>query len=230
MRVSVVIPNSGRDISSIKRSIGNMIGVEIIEIDTGKERSEQRNMGIGVATGECIFILDSDQLPIDTLIYECVDIMEKNPLCQGIYIPEVIIGRDWFSKLRNFERQFYTGTCIDVVRFVRWPCPVFDETMSGPEDADFDLRITGQKLTSKTPLYHFDNITLKDYISKKAYYTKSMRKFEAKHPGAKVLDFRYRCFGVFVEGGKWKKLLRHPVMTIKLAFLLLIRGIIYLRR
>ena len=173
-------------------------------------------------------ILDSDQVVNDALIYECVKTMEENPHCVALYIPEVIVGRDWFTKLRNFERQFYTGTCIDCVRFIRAShCPKFDETMSGPEDADWDLRVIGNKSITKTPLYHMDNITFKDYIRKKAYYTKSMRAFEKKWPYAKVLDIRYRCWGVFVERGKWKMLLRHPIMTLKLAFLLLVRGIIY---
>jgi len=231
MRVSIVIPNNGRDITPIKCAIGNMVGVEILEIDLGMERSQQRNIGIEQAKGKYIFILDSDQLPTDTLILECVDIMENNHLCQGIYIPEVIIGRDWFSRLRNFERQFYTGTAIDCVRFVRSNnCPPFDSELSGPEDADWDLRIKGPKLISKNPLYHFDNITLKEYIAKKTYYTKSMHKFEEKHPDAKVLELKYRCWSVFVEDGKWKKLLRHPIATLMIIGLLLIRGIIYIKQ
>lgn len=238
MRVSVVIPNHNRDISIIRKAIGRMVGVEILEINLGMERSAQRNIGIEQAKGKYILILDSDQVVNDALIHECVDIMEKpwwvgleQEDIQALYIPEVIIGKDWFTKLRNFERQFYTGTCIDCVRFVRANnCPKFDETMSGPEDADWDLRIKGPRAITKTPLYHIDNITFKDYIKKKAYYSKSMDRFKKKHPQAKVLDIRYRCWGVFVEDGKWKKLLRHPIMTLKLAFLLLVRGIIYLRR
>lgn len=232
IKVSVVVPNHGRDISAIREVTDYMSEyVELIEVDVGKERSAQRNIGIEKAKGEFIFVLDSDQVPSTILIDECLDIMKKNPGCNGIFIPETIRGDDWFTRLRNFERQFYTGTCIDVVRFVRKSiCPMFDDSMSGPEDADWDLRIPPIKLTSTNDLYHDDNISLFTYLKKKAYYTKSMNRFQELHPDARVLKAWYRVFGVFLEHGKWKRLLKHPFMAIKLYLLILARAIIYLRK
>jgi len=231
MKVSVVIPNNGRDISATRQVIGRMADVELIEIDLGRERSIQRNIGISQAKGKYIFILDSDQVPTRYLIEECVAIMDDNPRCVGVYIPEIIIGDDWFSKLRNFERQFYTGTCIDCVRFVRADnCPAFDELQNGTEDSDFDLRIRGQKLVSSNPLYHFDNIEIGEYFRKKNYYAKSLRRFSERNPNAKILNFWYRCVQVYIENGKWKKLLRHPIAALMLVGLLIIRGIIYVKR
>ena len=232
IKVSVVVPNHGRDISAIRQVVDYMAEyVELIEVDVGLERSAQRNIGIEKAKGEFLFILDSDQVPTTMLIDECLDIMKKNPGCNGIFIPETIRGEDWFTKLRNFERQFYTGTCIDVVRFVRKKtCPQFDETMSGPEDADWDLRIPPVKLTSINDLYHDDQIPLITYLRKKAYYTKSMRRFQELHPDAKVLKPWYRVFGVFLEHGKWKRLLRHPIMALKIYLLIIARAFIYLRK
>lgn len=231
MKVSIIVPNHGRDISAIRKVADKMPEVELLEVDLGLERSAQRNIGICSATGDYIFVLDSDQVPTKALIYECMNIMERNPGCNGIYIPEIIRGDDWFTKLRNYERQFYTGTCIDCVRFVRAKiCPLFDESMSGPEDADFDLRIPPIKLTSRYPLYHDDHVSFREYLKKKSYYTKSMRKFLENNPDAKVLRWWYRIFGVFMENGKWMKLLRHPVMAFKLYLLIFIRGIIYLKK
>lgn len=231
IKVSVVVPNHGRDISAIKDVCDKSEEVELIEINLGMERSVQRNIGIGKASGEFVFVLDSDQVPTMALINECLDIMFKNPACNGIFIPETIRGDDKFTKLRHFERQFYTGTCIDVVRFVRKKmAPMFDVTMSGPEDADWDLRIPPIKLRSENPLYHDDQIQLGDYLKKKSYYTKSMRRFSELHPGAKVLKFWYRCFGVFMEHGKYKQLLKHPIMALKLYCLIFLRAMIYLRK
>ena len=230
IKVSVVVPNHGRDISAIRHVTDFMDDVELIEIDVGKERSAQRNIGIEQAKGEFVFVLDSDQVPTTKLIDECMEIM-KNPSCNGIYIPEIIRGDDWFTKLRNYERQFYTSTCIDVVRFVRkCSCPFFDESMSGPEDADWDLRIFPAKLTSFNPLYHDDQISLWNYLKKKAYYTKSMERFSELHPNAKVLQPLYRVFGVFMEHGKYKQLLKHPIMALKLYCLIFLRAMIYLRK
>lgn len=232
MKVSVVVPNHGRDISAIKKVTDALPGlVELLEIDVGLERSAQRNIGIRQAKGEYIFILDSDQVPTVELIEECIAIMERVPGCNGIYIPEIIRGDDWFTKLRSYERQFYTATPIDVVRFVRKSvCPLFNEDMSGPEDADWDLRIPPVKLQSQHPLYHDDRIPPLQYISKKAYYTRSMRIFLKENPDAKVLKFWYRVFGVFMENGKWRQLVKHPIMAFKLYCLIFIRGIIYLKK
>lgn len=203
--------------------------VEVIVINEGLERSKQRNMGIERARGKYLMWPDSDWVISPGLIEECVRLMSYY---DALYIPETIIGKGFFTKLRNFERQFYTGAeGIDAVRFLkRWVCPFFDESMSGPEDADFDYRVPGKKGTTLAHYYHHDEVTFFKYLSKKAYYSKSMRAFERKNPQAKVLNFKYRCWGVFTEHGKWRKLVRHPFMSLCMFGLLFIRGVIYLSK
>ena len=44
----------------------------------------------------------------------------------------------------------------------------------------------------------------------------------------KQLGFYYRFFGVFVEKGKWIKLLLHPILTLEMYFLRFLVGINYL--
>lgn len=196
-------------------------------IDIGKERSYQRNLGIKQAKGNYFLILDSDQSISSNLIHECVVYMHRGYSC--VYIPEIIIAKSFFGKVRIFERWFYTGTAVDVPRFVkRDACPMFDEDMSGPEDADWGNRIPGKRTISKSVFYHNDDIGIIEYFKKKAYYSKSMKKFIDRNPNDKVLNPFYRCFLVFVENGKWKKLVMHPILTMCLICLITVRGIIYL--
>lgn len=198
-------------------------------VNRGEERSNQRNTGIDQATGDYLLILDSDQMVSNTLISECTKIMDSDPECTGIYIPERIILKSWFDVLRDFERQFYNGTPVDVVRFVRKSsCPDFDPTMSGPEDSDWGNRIPGKKRISQSCFYHYDNIGILAYLKKKAYYSESMRRYAEKWPDDKVLKFWYRCFWIFCENGKWKRLLRHPVASVMMFGLIFMRGIVYL--
>jgi len=228
LKVSVIIPtHRGRDltktIDSIKKSTYN--NIEIIIVDENKERSEQRNIGIDRAKGDYLLLLDSDQSISPKLIEECVELMNK---ADAVYIPEVIVADGIFAIIRRWEREFYNGTVVDVVRFVRAKgCPKFDLTMSGPEDSDWDRRVPGKRVISINHLFHDDSITPYDYFNKKVYYTKSMKKFAAKNPNDKCLNFWYRCFWVFLEKGKWLKVVRRPHLFICVMGIILIRGIIY---
>jgi len=223
-KISIIVPNHGR-----KLNIGASRDIEIFEIDTGLERSKQRNIGIRHAKGKYFLILDSDQGVSQGLIEECEAMMEQGYDC--LYIPEVIIANSFFGRIRAFERTFYTGTAIDVPRFVRRECcPMFNEELTGPEDADWGNRIPGKRGVTQNVLYHFDDISLLQYIRKKSYYTKSMARYRKLWPEDKCLNIKYRCWTVFVENRKWRKLVRHPILTLGIVFILAVRGWIYLRK
>lgn len=227
MRTSIVVANHGRDLTQLKASLPS--GVEFIEVDLGFERSKQRNIGILKATGDVLMWLDSDQTISKGLVKECEDLVRMG--FSAIYIPEVIVAKSFFGKIRAFEREFYIGTAIDVPRAVWMPfCVLFNESLIGPEDADWGRRIRGLRTVSRNVLYHHDDVSFFEYCRKKAYYTKSMKRYAELNPGDKCLNFRYRCWTVFTEKGKWRKLLRHPILTIGIIFLLAVRGIIYAKR
>lgn len=228
-KVSVIIPKRrGENIDTligfVKKS--SYTNIEIIVVDEGLERSKQRNIGIDRAKGEYLLILDSDQYPNSRLIEECVGLMKDY---DALYIPEIIITDGWFARVRNWERQFYNGTAVDCVRFVKSGiAPYFDERMSGPEDSDWDRRIRGKKGITKNHVYHNDGVKFLDFFKKKAYYAKSMDIFNAKWPGDKVTNPKWRCWDVYMENGKWRRCLSSPHMFIAVLFLIFIRGVIYL--
>jgi len=231
--VSVIIPthkrkNGYNPMDNCLLAVANSTykNIEIVGIDEDKERSEQRNIGIREAKGEFVCYLDDDQYVSPELIAECVKLMD---FYDALYIPEIIITNNWFGKLRNWERQFYTGTVVDCIRFFkREGCPMFDTSMSGPEDADFDHRFVGSKGITENPLYHDDNISLISYLKKKAYYAESMAQFKKKWPDDKVLRPFYRCFLIFMENGKFIKFLARPHYAVGVLILIFIRGLVYL--
>ena len=230
-KVSVIIPTTSRELSLANRCAETVKmsfykNIEVIIVNEGKERSEQRNIGLERATGNYILYLDSDQLVSLDLIGECVGLM--NCGYGAIYIPEIIISYGLFAYIRNWERQFYTGTEVDCVRFFKRNGLRFDTSLSGPEDADFDRRVPGFRAIAKNPIYHDDGVGVKDYFHKKAYYSKSMRKFVMTYPHDKVLNFWWRCFGVFFERGKWKRFLSRPDLALCVMLIILARGVIYL--
>jgi len=201
----------------------------------GPERSAQRNFGAQKTEGNYILYLDADMILSRDVIKNCVSKMEGDGELAGLYIPEKIRGRGFWGKVRAFERSFYDGTVIDAVRFVRknkfLEVGGFDENFTGPEDWDFDKKIrnAGEVGIIETPLYHNEEeFRLKKYLARKKYYGRDFEKYIAKW-GKDDPDIRkqfgcgYRYFVVFVENGKWKKLLGSPLFALGMFFL---RGLV----
>jgi hypothetical protein len=72
---------------------------------------------IEAANGKYVIYVDADMLMTPTLITECVNLLGKSSTTVGLYIPERVLGRSLFCKIRRFERPFYDGTPIDAARF-----------------------------------------------------------------------------------------------------------------
>jgi len=224
--VSVIVPNHGRDITKLIDSIPKSKSIELIVIDEGKERSEQRNIGIKRAKGQYLLILDSDQYIHPQLIENCL--MLASAGYETLYIPEIITTGGWFGEIRAFERGFFTGTPVDVPRFVkRKGCPLFNPELTGPEDADWGNRLPKKRATTTLPLYHDDDIDFWGYVKKKVYYNLSMKRYRELWPNDPCIKLSYRVFKVYIENGKWKLLLKYPFHTFGIIFLLAVRGIIY---
>lgn len=251
MFVSVIITtkNEGKNIEHCLKSIEcqdfSRGGTEIIVVDNnshdrtkeiarkytekvfdrGPERSAQRNFGVGKAEGKYILYLDADMTLSRNVVSECVNMLNGNEDIAALYIPEVIRGKGFWGKVRNFERSFYDGTIIDAVRFIRKNIFLevggFDENLTGPEDWDFDKKIrrVGKVGLVKTKIYHNEqSFRLKKYLERKKYYARDFEKYIAKW-GKNDPDIRrqfgfwYRFVGVFTEQGKWKKMIRHPILV-----------------
>lgn len=217
-------------------SIANSLGAKTFI--KGPERSAQRNYGVQKSSGEIIGILDVDMTLSENVITECVEIFQNNEKIKALYIPEKIFGNDFFNKVRNFERSFYNATVIDGVRFFRredfLKIGGFDTSITGAEDWDLDRRIknVGEVSIIKSPLFHHENHTLKKYIIKKSYYASNFdnyfRKWGFDETTKKQFGLYYRYIGVFVEKGKWKKLLLNPVLAFSMYFLLFLKGFVYI--
>ena len=104
----------------------------------GPERSAQRNYGlIEKAQGEYEMFVDADMTLSSDLIKNCVEFIKKEN-CVALHISEIVMGNNFWSKVRRFERSFYDGTVIDGARFFKKETFVkvggFDETMSRSAD------------------------------------------------------------------------------------------------
>ncbi|MGC9203281.1 MAG: glycosyltransferase [Thermoproteota archaeon] len=212
-------------------------GVGLISIKAG--RSAARNIGAKMAKGKYILFLDSDMILSPRVIEECVKKMEEDKSLVGLYIPEKIIGHGFWIKVRDFERSFYNGTPIDAVRFLRkdvfFKVGGFDEKLYAGEDWDLDRRIRqmGKVKIINSPLYHNEGkFSVKEWLRKKRYYLRGCSEYARKWGRddpivQKQLGMKYRLFSVFMENGKWKKIVKNPLFALGLYFLRFMIGIQY---
>ncbi len=132
MEIIVVDNASGDRTKEIARNFTGRV------YDHGPERSAQRNYGVEQAKGKYVLYLDADMILTDTVVSDCFEVCEGDN-CAAIYIPEIIVGSGFWVAVRNFERSFYNGTCIDGVRFVRRDLFLelggFDLSLTGPSTA-----------------------------------------------------------------------------------------------
>ena len=192
------------------------------------ERSAQRNFGTQMSRGEYVMFVDSDMYLSKGVIKECVKSLTNDII--GIYIPEKILGCSFWAKVRNFERGFYNSTCIDAVRFVRKKdfekISGFDEKLRVAEDWDFDRRLRKLGKTAEITAHVFhdeSSFAIRQYIGKKKSYFDDLQIYQKKwigHPEVKKqIGFWYRMVEVFIEKDKWKRLLRHPILSIAMLLL-----------
>lgn len=206
--------------------------------DFGPERSAQRNFGWRHAAAGWVVVLDADMIMPEATIEEMLG--EKT--ADAYWIPEVRTGKGLRVKARNFERSFYDGTCIDALRLFKKSflekTGGYDENLiAGPEDWELDIRILAAGAKCEVLKHHLIHnekaLTLARMLAKKAYYTKSFAAYRAKWPGhpavKKQFSLYYRFIGVFVENGKWMKLIRHPVLALAMYFERVLVGLTYLR-
>jgi hypothetical protein len=77
------------------------------------------------------------------------------------------------------------------------------------------------------------DFVLNQYIAKKSYYAKSFFKYIDKWGRSdsdvkKQFGISYRFFLVFIENGKWKKILKNPQLVLGMVFLRFFVGLVYL--
>ncbi len=115
----------------------------------GRSLAAQRNRGIKEVAGDSQFLMfvDADMVLAPTLVESCMRAMEDGS-CAALFVPEIILGSGFWSRVRRFERRFYDGTSIDGARLYRRDAIEraggFDENpkvVNSVEDWDFDQKI-----------------------------------------------------------------------------------------
>lgn len=236
-RVEVIVVDNASDDDT--KAIAESLGAKVF--DKGPERSAQRNFGWRAASAQWVVVLDADMILPRETVEEMLAIASSPDSLDAYWIPEVRTGSGIRVKARNFERSFYDGTCIDALRLfsrhVLEKTGGYDENLiAGPEDWELDIRVleTGAKcaVMSHNLIHNEKKLTFRRMLEKKAYYTRSFAAYQEKWKGHPAVRRQfspwYRFVGVFIENGKWKRLLRHPILAAAMYIERIAVGVVYL--
>lgn len=231
----IVVDNASTDGTP---TIAASLGVRVVS--QGPERCAQRNRGVRETHGAAILFVDADMILPQTTLEEIFARLTSAVRPLALYIPEKRVGKGFRLAARNFERSFYDGTCIDGLRVV--PRSLFeqlggyDEALTACEDWDLDRRLMSIGVETAVLTGHLihneANQGLRRLLAKKAYYSASVAVYRRKWGDDAVcgrqFGLAYRYFGVFVEDGKWKRLVAHPVLAAVMYAERILVGLTYL--
>ena len=185
----------------------------------GPERSTQINFGFSKAKGDYLYRVDSDFVVDKDVVNEAVSMCGSgyDALCiPNISDPSV----SFWSKVRNFERNFYVNDTLNVAarfltRKVYEDVGGFDETLIAGEDYDLHNRILKKHyrigMTKATEMHLGEPATLMEVLRKHYYYGKSIKSFTDKNEerGMKQISVVRPSF---LRG--WREFYRHPDMAV----------------
>lgn len=189
----------------------------------GPERSSQRNLGVRKSKADYLLFLDADMELTGEVVKECVKLINTDKKTAGIIIPERSIPKNFWEKVKAYERSFYNekgDEITDAARFFRKSAfkkaGGYDETITGPEDWDLPevIKKLGYKIGRVSAvIYHHERINSPfDLAKKKYYYALSSHRYLKKHHistfSSKTIYF---LRPVFYKN--WRKLIFHPILA-----------------
>lgn len=210
------------------KSLAKQYNARLIKVD-GKpsQLCSQINKGAEVARGEYILIQDHDIGIGKNLIGNFIEtINHKAQNIDAWYIPYKIIARGrLLQKIRNFEEWFYKDSIIAAPRLIKrriFSKIQWDPKISaGAPDWDFtiQMKLIGAKFGYLGDYFyhHEEQMSFWELVNKKIIYGEGgelyQRKWQNINPQiyksiiVKQYNPFYRLFGIFIENGKWRKLL-----------------------
>jgi len=191
----VVVDNGSRDSTlSIARAFADLV------LESGPERSAQRNAGARSTSESLIGFIDSDMVLDPRVVEGALDAFHRG--AATVVVPEVTIGNGFWARVSAYERSFYVNNeVIEAPRFFTRACfedvGGFDEAMTGAEDWDLGLRTldAGPRLRTTAVISHNEgNVHYFEICRKKGYYAKGVALFMRKHGTQALLPLAARSW------------------------------------
>lgn len=232
------------------KEIAQKYGARIIEVH-GKapQVCRQRNLGAKAARGDYILILDHDVELSQNLIKNFARLLKTAKTdIDSWYVPyKNVASSKLLTEVRNLEDEFYQDSVVAAARlikkeFIKRTGVEYDPNLSsGPADWDFNiqLKLAGAKFGYlKDCVYHHEEgLGFWKYTTKKTAYIKGGELYKDKWRKKNYKIYEdvvkrqyhpfHRLFWIFIEKGKWKKLMRKLHIYLLFLFPKIIMSMVY---
>jgi len=250
--VSVIIPTFNSDrflekcLSSLRRQTYQ--AMELIVVDDGSTdrtveiaerfgcrvirnlrsgRTEAKNRGVFESRGQYFFFADSDMEFTPRVVAECVETMREDSKIGGVVVPERSVGDNFWVKVRDFERSFYTGSPVESARF--FPAHLvkevggFEENLVFFEESTLPYKIqtSGFKVAARicsVIFHHEENFSLAHWLQKKFRYGETVQAYKRRYGGyfGEQMSFASR---LSLFAADWRRFWSKPTLAIGVIFL-----------
>jgi len=209
--------------SDLTVDIANQYAAKVVSVDG--ERTTAKNTGVKLSKGEYVLFIDSDMILEPCVVEKCVQVCSSNDVA-GVIIPERSIGKGFWIRVRDFERSLYLCSEIESARFFKKDFVIraggFDEDIVFYEESTLPQKIkqiggiVDERIDSFI-LHDENGFHLQKWLQKKRYYADSVKPYSLRYTtyARTQISVKYRL-KIMVGGGKWKRLLSHPLLTIGL--------------
>lgn len=213
--------------------IAKKMGIKVYS--KGPERSAQRNYGVRKSRGKYFMILDADMELQRDVVKECVALVKRNSNLGEVIIPERSIGKNFWERVKTFERSLYDINGYEVTDAARFfkreafnKVNGFDESITGPEDWDFpeSIKKAGFKVgIIESYIYHHERIpSIWNLIKKKYYYALKSHRYLRKN-NISIISPKTIYFLRPVFYKNWQTLFKNPSLALGLLIMLTLEQI-----
>jgi len=250
--VSIIVPtkNSSATLTDCLSSIANQSysNIELIVVDNfsddttpniakkftknffskGPERSAQRNFAVSKASGKYICLIDSDMNLDESVVAECVELMEGNTNIAGVIIPEESFGEGFWANCKHLERSFYIGVpYMEAARFFKRidfnKVKGYNFAMVSGEDWDLSQRMEVFGRLARTPSFIHHNegkISLFKTVKKKYYYATRFASYTSNSKSRDKVTQQVSILGRYrLFFSKPKQLFANPLLGLGMLFM-----------
>ena len=184
----------------------------------------QWNYGAKLATGNYLYLVDSDMRLAPRVVEDCVNLAQRQRY-DAVIVPEVSYGEGFWAECKSLQRSFFLGdSSIESPRFIRmgvWRLlNGVDSSLRGYLDWDLTDRLKEREFKigrTRSVVYHYEGrLQLLRLIRKKYIHGRATSLYFSKHRKTLLTAENFSRFSIIRPAyiDNFRKLLANPKLAV----------------